>query len=172
MNDDFFKKVDWLKVANNHGYGALPIPSQRDEQIGKLLRAWMSLDEMSRHAAVAGLPEEDRLTLLAYSERMATLAVRNSDKSALVLGLVALGLDEWRYDWRDNVILLCLHHDAALRIGVCPAELFEDVSQLLPHVPADGLRSFLQRSEEDKSLRAMGYVADCDDSGFRYRRTW
>ncbi|MHB1552238.1 MAG: hypothetical protein ACYDEU_08015 [Vulcanimicrobiaceae bacterium] len=171
MNTDLFAAADWLKAENNHGYGTLPIPSQRDAEISSLLRAWLNLDESSRNAALSQIPEEHRFTLLGYSERMASLAVRDREKEYIVLGLLALGLDGWRGDWRDNATLVCLHYDAAQRIGLAPSSVFDEAAKLLPQKPAQALKSFLRRSAEDKSLATMGYLAGADD-GFRYKRTW
>ncbi len=136
----------------------MPIPQRRDAEISSLLRAWLELDEPTRKAALSQLPSDCRFTLLGYSERMASLAVRDRNKEHVLLGLLALGLDGWRDDWRDNVLVVCLHYDAAKRIGLRPNDLFEQAAALLPEKPAIALRSFLRRSEEDKSLEAMGYA--------------
>ena len=77
MNTDIFANADWLNVDNNHGYGALPIPQARDAEISGLLRAWMMLADSDRKAVAGGVLEEQRFTLLAYSERMASFAVRD-----------------------------------------------------------------------------------------------
>lgn len=172
MDGGPFASVEWLKVEKNHGYGTLPIPSQRDAEISGLLRAWLALDGSSRNTALAQVAEEYRLTLLGYSERMASLAVRDRNREHVLLGLLALGLDGWRVDWRDNATLMCLHYDAAKRIGGPPQGVFEEAAALLPANPATALRSFSRRSEEDKSLGSMGYVAGSDSDGFRYKRTW
>lgn len=167
-----FSSVEWLRAENNSGYGTLPIPQPRDEEISALLRSWLSLEEPVRRAALSQISEDYRFTLIGYSERMASLAVRDRNREHILLGLLALGLDGWRDDWRDNASVVCLHHDAAQRIGLCPSNLFEEAARLLPNKPANALRSFLRRSEEDKAVEAMGYLAATDADGFRYKRTW
>jgi alkylhydroperoxidase/carboxymuconolactone decarboxylase family protein YurZ len=132
----------------------------------------MALDELDRKQSALDISSEQRLTLLAYSERMASLAVRERSRELITLGLVALGVDGWRTDWRDNALIVSLHFDAAQRIGASPEAIFESAAQLLPEKPAHALRSFLRRSADDKSLGAMGYLASNDGDGFRYRRTW
>ncbi len=171
MKTNLFASSDCLKDENNHGYGTLPIPIQRDAELSDLLNAWLDLDELSRNAALSQITEEHRWTLLSYSERMATWAVRDRDRSHIVLGLLALGLDGWQFDWRENMVMICLHYDAAQRIGLTPASVFEEAAKLLPQKPADALISFLHRSDEDRSLEAMGYAVGVDDDGFRYLKT-
>ncbi len=103
---------------------------------------------------------------------MASLAVRDRNAEHLLLGLIAIGLDGWRDDWRENLVLLSLHYDAAKKISISPDKLFEKAATFLDDNAATGLRSFPHRSEEDKSLEAMGYKIGKDADGFRYRRTW
>jgi hypothetical protein len=173
MSTNLFAAAEWLTVRNNHGYGPLPIPQPRDTQISELLRSWMALDAPTRQASARGILPEQRFTLLAYSERMASLAVRTRDEELIILGLVALGVDGWQLgDWRDNALVVALHYDAAQRIASDAASVFEKAAALVPPEPAKFLRSFLQRSAANKSLEAMGYVVGTDGDGFRYQRTW
>jgi hypothetical protein len=172
MNSDLFASCDWLRSQNNRGYGMLPIPQPRDTEISNLLRAWIALDEVDRKQSALEISDEQRPTLLAYSERMASLTVRERNQEFIILGLIALGVDGWRYDWRDNVLIVSLHFDAAERISARPEAIFGAAAQWLPEKPARGLCAFLDRSAEDKSLTAMGYAVGNDEGGFRYRRTW
>jgi hypothetical protein len=161
-----------LHRDNNRGYGPLPIPQPRDNEISNLLRRWMALDDTSREQSALQVGDEHLFVLLAYSERMATRAVREGNQDLVLLGLIALGLDDWRIDFRENMLIVPLHLDAAERIGAVPAALFEHAASFLPRTSAQGLRDFLKRSGRDKSLAVMGYVVGKDGDGFRYQRTW
>ena len=167
-----FAAPDWLSVTENNGYGLLPIPHPRDDEIKTLILRWIAFDVTSRQQAAAAIKEDQRFTLLAYSERMASRAVRDKNAELVFLGLLALGLDGWRNDWRDNAVLLCLHYDATQKAGAQPDAVFARAAGLLSDKVATALRGFLRRSPEDKSLDAMGYEEGRDDDGFRYRRTW
>jgi hypothetical protein len=173
MNTGLFLSCAWLLNENNRGYLQQPIPQARDSQISSLLKAWMALNEFDRKKSSSEILLEQQDTLLIYSERMAALAVRERNPDLITLGLVAIGVDGWeRFDPRENLLIVPLHYDAAQRIGANPETIFTSVAQLLPETSAEGLRSFLRRSQPDKSLEAMGYVASSDGDGFRYRRTW
>ena len=172
MTTSIFGSIRWLIGEETDGYGAWPIPHRIDEEISALLRSWLSLKEPLRKVALSQVTEDYRFTFVAYSERMASLAVRDRNSEHVLLGLLALGLDGWRGDWRDNAAVVCLHYDAAQKIGLCPDDLFEEAAKTLPDKPANALRLFLRRSEEDKSVEAMGYSAATDADGFRYKRTW
>ena len=169
---DIFSSATWLNVDSNIGYGTLPIPQPRDSEITNLLETWVGLNEVERQAAAQRIVESQRFTLLAYSERMASLAVRIHDKEKIFLGLLALGVDGWHGDWRDNAEVLCLHYDAATRVCGAQEKIFKRAAKFLPSKAATALSSFLQRSKVDQSLKAMGYSAECDSDGFRYKRDW
>jgi hypothetical protein len=172
MTRDLFASASWLKAENNRGFGPLPIPQPTDNKITELLRAWVSLPASERSAAASEILEDQRFTLLAYSERMASLAVRTGDTEKIFLGLLALGIDGWRSDWRDNALILSPHYDATQRLGVDAPLIFGRAADLLSPKVATAYDGFLNRSNDDKSLKAMGYLAGSDPNGFRYLRTW
>jgi hypothetical protein len=165
--------AEWLSSEQNRGYGPLPIPQVRDEQITKLIRAWMNLDHISRTESASEITEMKQARVLrAYGERMASFAVRERDADFLVLGLIAVGLDGWRYDWRENLLIIPLFYDAATRLGVSPEITFGKTYPFLSEKVVNALEAFLRRSPHDRSLAVMGYKAGADDQGFRYIRTW
>lgn len=118
------------------------------------------------------ISEDQRFTLLAFAERMATSAVRHKDPNLIHLGLLALGLDGWKSDWRDNATILCLHYDAALRLSIDPEQVFRNAGCLLSDKVNRSFSEFLARTDEDKALDAMGYATGRDEGGFRYKRDW
>ena len=171
MQTSIFSDAHWLRTENQ-GYGQLPIPRVLDHKIHQVISKWIDLNENARKEAAKSIQESQRFAFLAFSERMASLAVRKKSTDLIFTGLVALGVDGWRYDWRDNVLLLALHYDAALKLGIEPNVVFDQAAMLMDNEVAEGIRSFPRRSKEDKSLEAMGYREGNDDDGFRYMRTW
>lgn len=172
MDTQIFANADLLHVDQNNGYGPAPIPSPRDGEIESLLAKWLTLSSPKRSEAAALISEDQRFTLLAFSERMATAAVRRKDPNRIHLGLLALGLDGWKSDWRDNATILCLHHDAARRLAADPGQVFQKAGSLLSEKVSRSFTDFLNRTDEDKAIDAMGYVTARDEGGFRYKRDW
>jgi hypothetical protein len=167
-----FAGASWLEAEQNRGYGLLPIPNKRDDEISALIEWWMALGQEDRVREAAAISESQRQTLLAYSERMASFTVRFQNPKAILLGLVALGIDGWRFDWRENVMLLSLHYNSARKLGLSPNDLFARAAAVLPPEAAHALDEFLQRADKDKSLNVMGFEEGSDENGFRYKRTW
>jgi hypothetical protein len=162
----------WLNVESNEGYGRRPIPNTRDQDISTLISNWMTLDIHARQEFSSLVTDGQRPTLLAYSERMATLAVRKSNKEWIRFGLIAQGMDGWRADWRESALLLSLHYDACNRINESAATVFSEVAAMLPLNVGHAMTSFVKRAPPDIALEAMGYKASGDQDGFRYERTW
>jgi hypothetical protein len=73
----------------------------------------------------------------ANAERMASLAVREHNEERVLSGLLAAALDNWRSDYRDNLIRIGLLHDAATRVTGDPERVFERAALLLPPVSAE-----------------------------------
>ena len=86
--------------------------------------------------------------------------------------LIALLILEGNADPREGVAVVSLIHAAALKIGVKPKDVFDRVEKQIGLSGAPTLDAFLQRSDEDKSIEAMGYVEGSDEDGFRFVRTW
>ena len=74
------------------------------------------------------ISDSQRVTLLAYSETMASKAVRDKSRTDIYFGLLALGIDGWRVDWRDNTMALNLHYHSTVLICVEPPALFTEVA--------------------------------------------
>jgi hypothetical protein len=167
-----FSSASWMIGSSTDGYGTWPIPHALDQKIGSLIENWCELPREDREREATTISEEQAAVLRAFSERMATLAVRNSDQHLLILGLLALGIDGGSVDWREDTLILSLHLDAAKKVGVAPDNVFCEAGKLLPGRVSEVLTGFLNRSPEDQSLETMGYEESSDEGGFRYRRTW
>jgi len=157
--------LEILEVGRNAGYGPRPIPVRHDEEITELLRS-------SKLSDLVGLVTRDHFEVLrCYAERMASQAARSKDPATLQLGLAALGLADLGGS-RNALTVLPLFYHAAMTIGVVPGRLFRTVAAMLGGEAGSVLESFPDRSEEDRSLEAMGYRVGQDAGGFRYERTW
>jgi hypothetical protein len=167
-----FSSASWMLGSSTDGYGTWPIPDPLDQRITSLIESWGNLSDQDREREAATITEEQAAMLRAFSERMATLAVRNEDRRLLILGLLALGIDGGSVDWREDILLLCLHLDAARKLGAVPEDVFYEAGRMLPPKVTNVFMEFLNRSPEDQSLEAMGYEEATDEGGFRYRRTW
>jgi hypothetical protein len=172
MTIEMFPLASWLNDAGNEAYFTSAIPHQRDEEIAALIDAWLSMAPLDRQVAASRISESQRSTLLTYGVRAASLAVRECKQEHSFHGLLALGLDGWRHDWRDNVMGLALHFDAALKLGCSPEKSFNDAAAHLSLKAATAFRSFLNRPPEARTLTSMGYIESSDVNGFRYKRTW
>jgi hypothetical protein len=100
---------------------------------------------------------------------MATLSVRDGDPQKVALALVAASMALTNIDdKRDAIVVFGPVFDSIKRAGLDAGELFAQTAELVP--PASGfLQAFLERSPEEQSLEAMGYVEASDADGFCYK---
>jgi hypothetical protein len=104
-------------------------------------------------------------------EHPATWALQAGSLEALRASLVAdLRRDVGVRDDRDVMIHLTPYHDAAGRLGVTPAALFDDAATDAPDTIADLARRFGRRT--DLTLAVMGWRLDETPAGPAYRFAW
>jgi len=162
-------EADLLGSDQAIGYGPRPLPDPLDEKIRHLIEA---RERAGRLPDLAGaLSLRQARVLLAFAERMASLAVRSADPAVLRQGLLAWSVGAPAEDPRDAVLILPLLWSAAEKLRLDPAAEFRAAAGRAP-ASSPGLESFASRSPENRRIEAMGYVESADAGGFRYQRTW
>ncbi|MGH8200767.1 MAG: hypothetical protein ACREVO_10455 [Steroidobacteraceae bacterium] len=162
--------LKFLEPEVNHGYLRQQIPVPRDEEIASLLSHVVHEGRLARLAG--DLSAGQVIVLRVFAERMAASAVRNNDPVLLRLGLISLLLS-WRLpDCRETLVVFPLFLDAVRRMDIDMGSFVASVREAVGDLLIAPFVEFLQRSEENKSLKAMGYTAGADADGFRYIRSW
>ena len=153
-----------------HGYGPSPLPNEIDNEVEQLIDA--SFRATGGDTLVAELTETHGLVLLAYAERMASLAVREGRVDIVSRGMKALHIASRLVDEKELLPILALLHNSATMLGA-------DWPSLIPATPGFGenrfkesCERFLARTDADRSIQAMGYIESEEEGGFRYIRTW
>lgn len=92
----------------------------------------------------------------AYATRGAMIAVREGSAELLMQALIATSIEARGIDdYRLSFITLSLVHHSAVLLDVDIERLFQQAE--VYSVSRGGLIGFLDRSERDKSIQAMGY---------------
>jgi len=148
-----------------------PLPCFADDQLTRLCHWYMRSSPMERGAFSSSLQRGHGDLLLVFSERMATLAIRETSVSRLRCGIVAIGmLGLTTLDFRESLVVLALLHRSAVKLGVDPNALFlEGAEQGNPEV-AEQLRMFAKRERVD--IESMGFRETNSPDGFLYERSW
>jgi hypothetical protein len=154
----------------NRAYLPQPIPTARDGEICTLLSLTIADHRVARFAHC--LEDGHAMVLRAFSERMASAAVRARDPEKLRLGLIALLLAWPGPDSRDSLTILPLFCDASGILGLDSASFVATVRQSIGDQLSAPFVEFLTRSDKNQSLKSMGYSRGADKDGFRYIRNW
>ena len=167
---------DLILIASDatNGYGRRPIPHPLDDVVHRLVDGADAADSDDRRLFLGLLNLDQAQVFNAYSERMASLAVRRRDPALVRDGLRASALASHVEDIREIILILSLHYRSLEKLGVDPVVPFAEV--VASGLGNDGFAmaagTYPGRREEDRSIGAMGYVEGQDADGFRYVRTW
>jgi hypothetical protein len=102
---------------------------------------------------------------------MATWSLKRSQIAFIQDALIALALVSKIGDLRESTAVLSLLNDAALRLHAQPKSLFKSISKYCDSETEAIFLEFLNRSENDKKIEAMGYFFKIENGG-SYIRTW
>jgi hypothetical protein len=155
--------------ARFNGYGPAPFPDKRDDELDAFIAQLRHNGSASVEAACSNSSESARRVMCAFAQRAASRAVRDNSEAHLVDAAVALvlgGLGESDYGALMNMALV---DDAAHRINVDVADVFERAASVVGHPGTAALMLWLSRRPEDRTPESMGYVGVMSDAGFRYR---
>ena len=156
-----------LDLPRGEGYYENPIPCAEDSRIGRAVKAFTTAAP-AWQAAFREATDHDRADLLcAWSERVASLAVRLDSPRPLVMGLVGLSLAD-EADGGETLLIAPLHRRSAEKLGADVTRLFDEAAGLSDLAGARWLR---EARDADDQVEDAGFVEDEDDGGFRYQRT-
>lgn len=96
---------------------------------------------------------------------MAIRALRAGAVENIRLGLLALSIEEGKYDFRDSLCSFAMLKHAAVRTGINFPSIAESISRISSETFSQLLQSFLSRSAENSSLAAMGQTETRDQNG-------
>ncbi len=153
-----------------NGYGPKQIPDPIDSDVELLVNTVGKLPKERLETVAGNMSLRHSQVLLAFAERMATLAVRCHDRKPLVAGLLAIRLAQTSSYMKEVMPILSVILDAAARLNISSTELVQEPS-------IDGsFRSFLsefeKRPPETRNIDAMGYKLEDVEGGPRYLRIW
>ncbi|HEY9284950.1 MAG TPA: hypothetical protein VIP46_15950 [Pyrinomonadaceae bacterium] len=170
--DDYEARVDeaFRVVAEDESplYLRQPIPSELDSKIGRLVRMFRDAPEGERKHFFKHDDEDTSWLLITFAERSAALSVREKSRDRILDGLLALIIEDYKVDPRDNLTRLALLYDAATKSGASPEELFSEAASYANNAVARSLLDFPRRKPADRSLKAFYYKEVEGPDGFKY----
>jgi hypothetical protein len=170
--ENILESIRQLNTARLAGWGASRIPTEIDDEITDLVKRYLELDDEDKKTVRLSVKRDQKFVFLAFAERMASLAIRLKSREPLMLAMMAMFLQIGIGDVREDIIRLSLVHAAAEKLEIDPRSVFMESAQQFGLDDTSGLEAFLGRSDEDKSIKSMGYTEGLDQDGFRFVRTW
>jgi hypothetical protein len=100
------------------GYGPRPIPCCIDETVSDLVDSLETMDASTRQATLSNMEERHGFVLIAFAERMASLAVRTNQQRVIVIGLSALAIAAKLVYFKEVMPVLSLLYQSAQTLGL------------------------------------------------------
>lgn len=135
----------------------------------EMLRAALALSREDRSLMMRGLTREESGYLLGIAFSSAVDAVRERKAELLNEGLTAVILEDRKEDWRETLMMLCLLHNSAKKLGTDLRDIYATVKHYATEEMVQLIESYLDDGE--KHVESMGYVEEEGLDGFTYRRT-
>lgn len=164
-------KVLELFSSNRH-YNEQQLPSETDFAVMELVDNFLKTSPAERERILPEIPNKTSGHLMSFAVRMATLGVREKSKTRVLQGLIALVIENFRIDWREDLMTLAPLNDAAVRVGADPVALFDEAASYAAPAVAQKIRAFVRRQPDLKSLAVMGFSAQDTPEGFQYVFRW
>jgi len=161
---------DSIVDEKHPGYYHQPIPNELDDEIGNLVRVFIEASAQGREAILSKSREANSFALIVFAERMAALAVRENSRRRLLEGLLALIIEGFKFDYRDNMTIWAPLYHSAAKIGVEPEGLFQEAASYARNTVSEWMLDFPKRSPEERGLRAFKFKETYAPDGFRYER--
>lgn len=162
-----------FKPENSLEYNKFsPIPCLFDSKISDLIDTYVNTSSEGQNFIRGVFSHKYSSTFFFFSERMACLAIREKLEKHIFEGLIAHAIENGKFDWRENILVLSLLYHSAVKIGTDPTLLFNRAAAFAEGEIKKIIQNFPNRVPEDRSIEAMGYVESENEQGFCYKRTW
>jgi hypothetical protein len=167
--DEAFAAAAAAMDAHRGNYFYEPIPISLDDILSQFVHEFASSDDISRKRVTLRLTPRYRQLFGSFGVRSAAVAVRSHRSEPLVEGLVALALGWPTEDVREQIRDLAPMYHATLKLGIDPEATFRKAEAIVRAGQfTEFLEDFLNRSEQDKSLKALGYSEVNPPDGIRF----
>ena len=133
------------------------LPGPKDDEIAKVVEAYKAASAGDRLAIADGLTGSQVNWLGTYAFRMSMLSVRKESPALLQTGIIALLMTMKVKDWRESIMSTSVLYRASelLHLG---GAAFRDAAAYAPdEAAADLLLDYLKRTDDDKTVEAMGF---------------
>ncbi len=142
--------------------------SRMNVELNEIIGEYLISTNEERAKIHSEISNELAWSLLAFAENMATYSLRFEEQEIFNNGLFALGLTFGVLDTREILLIMSLYYDVSQKTKLSLDNVLKQNNSFSVFVS-----DFLNREEEKKSLKCMGYILTKDENGnLLYQRTW
>jgi len=150
-----FDQLRKLKVFDFRGGRAFPEELMRS--IAEICDKYVSVTDDERAEIRSFVTFEISFVFFKFSQEMAEKAVQQASETYLMQSLVALVIEDCKFDERDSSVALSKVFHSAERIGVRGKEFFLSVASISGPDMAHLLRGFAAGTPSQRDISAVGF---------------
>lgn len=159
------------KAKENGEYLRKDLPSTMmamDKEINITVESYSKLTEERKIKIEKMISIDIAWLLLCFAINMATYSLRLTEQEYFTNGLTALRIVFRMFDEREIILIMSLYYDVHKRTGLSFEKTLNYNDEFTSFIS-----KFLRRNEDEKSLKAMGYILMKDENNnLIYQRTW
>lgn len=162
------KALNGLSVVDYYRY---PLPSELDNRLREITRAFSAFSLPQRSEWITGLTALERSLFGIFAHRAATIAIRQADPDWLRLGLMGNVIANYEIPPKREVVRsLAIFYHCAQQMNISPRDLFDEAASFAGEEMARHLRSFGRRT--DVSLKQYGWREVRSPDGITFKFEW
>ena len=144
-------------------------PEDLKQDMNNLVEDYRSSDPDSRSRICTAIKPSFSFVFLWYSKEMAIQAVRESDDKLILNGLTALAIENAVFDLRENIMMMSLLCNSAVKLGVDATALFLEAAALAENKRlTHELKLFPQRPAKTRLIKSFNFAESVSSEGFTY----
>jgi hypothetical protein len=161
--------VSFLRFDNLWRRFPANIPNEVDLFTLKLIDVFMAASMEERNLVISSFNKEHSGAFVGFANRMASLAVRKKSKEYILKGLIALIIEGFEYDFRDNWVAMAALFHGSFKIGEDPNSLIREAATYTNNeIAKKYLLDFITNRNPELVLRDFCLLEGQDVDGFRY----
>lgn len=154
-----------LEVAKLRGS---TLPPALVDQVKRLCQLFTAAGDAQRHALISGIEYRSSFVFFGFTREMAAQAVRKRSGELLIDGLLALIIENLRFDARDSLMVLALLVHSTAKLKLEPKSFYSNIVRFAQPPTQKVILDFLDRPPDAQRIELFNARESGEGEEFTY----